>query len=165
MDVSENSGTPKSSILIGFSIINHPFWGTPIFGKHPYIMITIMITISGMFSGITFFLVSWMINPSCAAWDDHMSPTWANFIATNQFPPLGNSSKSLVREVVPVSALNSGNLGLAVICPEFSTRWIQKIVLVHNLHQPDTIYHMSVFFWYQPKKSTMMATVSGSPFF
>ena len=26
-DVSENSGTPKSSILIGFSIINHPFWG------------------------------------------------------------------------------------------------------------------------------------------
>ena len=27
MDVSKNSGTPKSSILIGFSIINHPFWG------------------------------------------------------------------------------------------------------------------------------------------
>ena len=33
MDVSENSGTPKSSILIGFSIINHPFWSTPIFGN------------------------------------------------------------------------------------------------------------------------------------
>ena len=31
--VSENSGTPKSSILIGFSIINHPIWGTPIFGN------------------------------------------------------------------------------------------------------------------------------------
>ena len=31
VDVSENSGTPKSSILIRFSIINHPFWGTPIF--------------------------------------------------------------------------------------------------------------------------------------
>ena len=30
MDVSENSGTPKSSTLIGFSIINHPFWGTTI---------------------------------------------------------------------------------------------------------------------------------------
>ena len=27
MDVSENRGTPKSSILIGFSIINDPFWG------------------------------------------------------------------------------------------------------------------------------------------
>ena len=33
MDVSENSGTPKSSILVGFSIINHPFWGTTIFGN------------------------------------------------------------------------------------------------------------------------------------
>ena len=31
--VSKNNGTPKSSILIGFSIINHPFWGTPIFGN------------------------------------------------------------------------------------------------------------------------------------
>ena len=34
MDVSENRGTPKSSILIGFSSINHPFWG-PYFWKHP----------------------------------------------------------------------------------------------------------------------------------
>ena len=34
MDVSENSGfSPKSSILIRFSIINHPFWGTPILGN------------------------------------------------------------------------------------------------------------------------------------
>ena len=37
MGVSKNNGIPKSSILIGFSIINHPFWGTPIFEKHPYI--------------------------------------------------------------------------------------------------------------------------------
>ena len=33
MGVSENRGTPKSSILISCSIINHPFWGTPIFGN------------------------------------------------------------------------------------------------------------------------------------
>ena len=33
LGVSENNGTPKSSILIGFSIINHPFWGTPICGN------------------------------------------------------------------------------------------------------------------------------------
>ena len=33
MGVSKNNGTPKSSILIGFSTINHPFWGTPIFGN------------------------------------------------------------------------------------------------------------------------------------
>ena len=34
MGVSKNrGGPPKLSILIGFSIINHPFWGTPIFGN------------------------------------------------------------------------------------------------------------------------------------
>ena len=33
MGVSKNNGTPKSSILIGSSIINHPFWGTLIFGN------------------------------------------------------------------------------------------------------------------------------------
>jgi len=38
MDVSENSGTPKSSISIRFSMINHPFFGSPIFGKaHIYL--------------------------------------------------------------------------------------------------------------------------------
>ena len=34
MGVSKNrGGAPKSWTLIGFSIINHPFWGTPIFGN------------------------------------------------------------------------------------------------------------------------------------
>ena len=35
MGVSKNNGTPKSdsSILTGFSIINHPFWDTNIFGN------------------------------------------------------------------------------------------------------------------------------------
>ena len=33
MGVSKNNGTPKSSILIGFSIINYPFWGTPTLGN------------------------------------------------------------------------------------------------------------------------------------
>ena len=38
MGVSKNNGTSKSSILMGFSIINHPFWGTTIFGNtHIYI--------------------------------------------------------------------------------------------------------------------------------
>ena len=36
MDVSKNrGGPPKSSILIGFSIINHPFWGVPLFLETP----------------------------------------------------------------------------------------------------------------------------------
>ena len=33
MEVSYNRGTPKSSILVGFSIINHPFRGTTILGN------------------------------------------------------------------------------------------------------------------------------------
>ncbi len=35
MGVSKNRGAPKSSILLWFSIINHPFWGvnTPTFGN------------------------------------------------------------------------------------------------------------------------------------
>ena len=33
MGVSKNRDTPKSSILIGFSHINNPFWGAPIFGN------------------------------------------------------------------------------------------------------------------------------------
>ena len=33
MDVSKIRGTPKSSILIEFSIINHPFWDTTTFGN------------------------------------------------------------------------------------------------------------------------------------
>ena len=39
MGVSLNGGTPKPSILIGVSIINHPFWGTPIFWKHLYVFV------------------------------------------------------------------------------------------------------------------------------
>ena len=34
LGVSKNrGGPPKSFILIGFSIINHPFWGTPVVGN------------------------------------------------------------------------------------------------------------------------------------
>ena len=33
MDVSKNSGTRKSSILIGFSLVNHPCWDAPILGN------------------------------------------------------------------------------------------------------------------------------------
>ena len=41
LGVSKNNGTPKSSILIGFSIINHPFWGTPIFWKKTFVFFKI----------------------------------------------------------------------------------------------------------------------------
>ena len=35
LGVSKNRGTPKSSILIGFSIITYPFWGV----KEPYCLV------------------------------------------------------------------------------------------------------------------------------
>ena len=68
-DVSENSGTPKSSILMGCSIINHSFWGTPIFGnthmgivisqyKDPYV--TPIRVINGMSAKGFGTLLSWV---------------------------------------------------------------------------------------------------------
>ncbi len=42
MGVSKNRGTPKSSILIGFAIINHRFWGTPIFDVGFFLQIDII---------------------------------------------------------------------------------------------------------------------------
>ena len=33
MGVSYNRGTPKSSMFMGFSFFNHPFWGTTILGN------------------------------------------------------------------------------------------------------------------------------------
>ena len=44
MEVSWNRGTPKSSILVGFSLISQPFWGTSIYGN-PYIYTYIYIYI------------------------------------------------------------------------------------------------------------------------
>ena len=54
LGVSKNRGTPKSSILIGFSIINHPFWGTPIFGNTHlfYCFFLFRLKITNHFEGI-----------------------------------------------------------------------------------------------------------------
>ena len=35
MGVSRNRESPKSSILVGFSLISHPFWGTPMTMETP----------------------------------------------------------------------------------------------------------------------------------
>ena len=49
MAVSENRGTPKSSILIECSSINHPFWGTTSFGNtHIYIYTFVYIYTQGL---------------------------------------------------------------------------------------------------------------------
>ena len=44
MEVSDNRRTPKSSSFIGFSTVNHPFWGTPIYGNH-HLQYTLYISI------------------------------------------------------------------------------------------------------------------------
>ena len=43
VDVSKNRSTPKSSILIGFSIINHPFWDTTIFGNTFVVVVVLLL--------------------------------------------------------------------------------------------------------------------------
>ena len=71
MGVSKNRGTPKSSILIGVSVINHPFWGKhPYFWKHPYVA-----SIS--------CIMSWLKNKRCIMaflefghWNQPEVPEW-----------------------------------------------------------------------------------------
>ena len=58
MGVSENSGTPKSSILIGFSTINYPFWGTSIFGNIQMVVSKIVELNSSPNSWVEFFFDS-----------------------------------------------------------------------------------------------------------
>ena len=63
MRLSINGGTPKSSILIGFSLVNQPFWGTPIYGNPQ------------MRHRITWIVDScWTLFPSCLG-DLQVSPT------------------------------------------------------------------------------------------
>ena len=47
MGVAQNKCTPKSSILIGFSIINHPFWGIPIFGNTHMFLVPYFLEMDG----------------------------------------------------------------------------------------------------------------------
>ena len=70
-DVSENSATPKSSILIGFSSINHPFWGTTIFGS------THMLWVGPSFSNGNLSQRpshGWMERSNRIGWDSSVGP-------------------------------------------------------------------------------------------
>ena len=78
MGVSKNRATPKSSILIRLSIINHPIWGTPIFDyfwKHPYLVSAC-------------FIVSWKDNVREFVTKKHMThgitPVMAFFLTTHK---------------------------------------------------------------------------------
>ena len=80
LGVSKNRGGPhKSSILIGFSIINHPFWGlnTPIFGLTPTVA---TIQFSNFLKKIPSWMVieipvRWLLGPMVFSWTwSHMKP-------------------------------------------------------------------------------------------
>ena len=42
LEVSKNGGTPKSSIFMGFSVINHPFLGTPVTMEPPKLTLQVL---------------------------------------------------------------------------------------------------------------------------
>ena len=67
----KTSGTPKSFILKGFSIVKHPFWGpTPIFGNiHVYDIYSIHICV---WSHINFVRVTWF-HPLFEVWKGGVS--------------------------------------------------------------------------------------------
>ena len=52
---TKNRGTPKSSILMRFSITNHPFWGTPVW-KHPHHFWCVFVTLQ--FGAPTIFIIA-----------------------------------------------------------------------------------------------------------
>ena len=68
MDVSENRGTPKSSILIGVSIINHPFRGTTILGN-THIQPTYITYQTSNFPHELYFIHGWKQHPVLTASD------------------------------------------------------------------------------------------------
>ena len=55
MGISLNGGTPKSPILTGFSIINHPFWDTTIL-RNPHMDVVFRLQADVCFSFSTFAL-------------------------------------------------------------------------------------------------------------
>ena len=74
MGVSKNRGTPKSSILIGFSIINHPFWGTSIFGNTHMGLPSVKLTAKAPENGcLEYFLVSFWVDLFSAKMYEHVS--------------------------------------------------------------------------------------------
>ncbi len=76
MGVSKNNGTRKSSILIGFSIINHPFWVfSPYFWKHPYYTIIMRTYSMGIFPRVLYsHFVRCSTETPSSTWPDPLEP-------------------------------------------------------------------------------------------
>ena len=88
MGVSENSGTPKSSILIGFSIYKPSILGYPYFWKHPYIPTEIPETLRWATSEVeSFASLTWVFVPRRfkAKWFPWMSKPLLRWVETTTF--------------------------------------------------------------------------------
>ena len=80
MDVSENNGTPKSSMLIGFSIIRYykpSMWGTPILGN-THILYTWYISGKKTYQRPIPPLTTWTFNFGCQVW---VAPTYGSMVS------------------------------------------------------------------------------------
>ena len=105
MKVSWNVGTPKSSILKGCSILNHPFWsilGTPIFRKPPYIYIHIlyiyyMLVIISLVSSNCRALQHWGTQDTTEFLSSPMSVVWAKDFVNSWIDSTGNLQENLVK--------------------------------------------------------------------
>ncbi len=85
MGVSKNRGAPKSWILIGFSIINHPFWGF-----YPYFWVDTHICVLQRCNEIWFEATSLRLN-SVDRWKRNQS--WP-YVATNRWPCSSSSLRA-----------------------------------------------------------------------
>ena len=111
MDVSENSGTPKSSISIGFSIINHPFCGTPLFGNtHIYIYNIIYLYIYMYVCLSMFDIVSWLTHHGCHLRYVYLKWTPQSFIC--QAKTMRPCLMGFEKKILPILTRVAGKLSL-----------------------------------------------------
>ncbi len=124
MGVSKNRGTPKSSILIGFSIINHPFWGTPIFGN------TQMDTEFDIHKGHERNLPQWQIHIFLTTSMDHYNP-WRKQVTLN-----------IIRcNILTINCINS------CLKKRTKSHTSEKIVLAKEIHPQKQTWNLKMDPW------------------
>ena len=145
MGVSKNSSTPKSSFSIGVSIINHPFWGNPIFGNiHICTQIYIYIYIFNLVCRRMRFIRLWKRSPAARSRSNCVgfvrwlirwwcrNPGWwlAEYPVTNEINYLWFGCNSVFISTIiltfglysEISNMNSGMFCFIVQC---SFRWCE----------------------------------------
>ena len=90
VSVSSWRGTPNSSILVGFSLINDPFWGTPIYGDDHIHHSTILAIVLPPFFDHKSSIISWifpMFCPRFSGFRPLRSETYGDLIFSTPFGP------------------------------------------------------------------------------